>query len=536
MMHNRQFLLNQGPSRQESESLSLTTGAARDWWFPPTLLSLGLVAVFALYWHTAASMVVIWTRSETFAHGYLIVPISAWLIWRKRHHLAAVLPVPNFWGLLPLALLSVSWPLAQFLSVQVLQQLIFVAMIPTLVFTLFGWEITKRLLFPLGFLFLAVPMGEDMIPPMMEFTALFIVKGLQLSGVPVYSEGLYFTIPSGSWSVVEGCSGVRYLIASITLGFLYAYLTYHSFWRRVAFVALAALFPIIANGLRGYMIVMIAYVSDNALATGVDHLIYGWVFFGFVMLLLFWLGSFWRESEPDEPKAMALSGDIRTHPRRPMVAAVAAAILVMGLWPARAYVLSPDANRPVAALDLDVPRAITPWHATDEPISDWKPMYQGMDAEVHQVYTRDSESVGVFLEYYGGAQQQGAELVNTRNMLIVQKHPLWSQVWREKTRIRLDGRPQEIIQSKMHSVKRKLLIWHWYWIADTHTENDYIAKLLQAKSWLLGNPPDGAAIIVYTPYDGRLEPARERLQAFVDQMLGSIVESLSQAKPLATSG
>src|SRR5690606_24456170 len=104
-------------------------------------------------------------------------------------------------------------------------------------------------------------------------------------------------IPSGDWSVVEGCSGLRYLIASITLGCLYAYLTYRSQVRRLVFVAVALIFPVIANGLRAYMIVMIAHLSDMKLALGVDHFIYGWVFFGLVMLLMFWIGSFWSESQ-----------------------------------------------------------------------------------------------------------------------------------------------------------------------------------------------------------------------------------------------
>ena len=54
--------------------------------------------------------------------------------------------------------------------------------------------------------------------------------------------------------------------------------------------------PIVANWLRAYMIVMIGHLSNNKLAVGVDHIIYGWVFFGLVMLLLFWVGSFWQES------------------------------------------------------------------------------------------------------------------------------------------------------------------------------------------------------------------------------------------------
>ena len=79
---------------------------------------------------------------------------------------------------------------------------------------------------------------------------------IRRTGIPVYREGLYFMLPSGNWSVVEACSGVRYIIASITLGVLYAYLTYRSAWRRVLFVLVSALVPVLANTGRAYIIVM----------------------------------------------------------------------------------------------------------------------------------------------------------------------------------------------------------------------------------------------------------------------------------------
>ena len=53
--------------------------------------------------------------------------------------------------------------------------------------------------------------------------------------------------------------------------------------------------PIVANWLRAYMIVMIGHLSDNKFAVGVDHLIYGWLFFGVVILLMYGVGSLWRE-------------------------------------------------------------------------------------------------------------------------------------------------------------------------------------------------------------------------------------------------
>jgi exosortase A len=274
---------------------------------PGTLTAGVLLILVGMFWPTFYSMVEIWERSETFTHGYLIFPISAWLIWRQRAELAQVQPRPDLRGLILLAAAGAGWLLADAGSVNVVAQYAFIAMLIAMVWTLLGRAFVWAAFFPLMFLFFAVPVGEFLIQPLMGVTADFTVAMLRLTGIPVYREGLFFSIPSGDWSVVEGCSGLRYLIASVTLGVLYAYLTYRSWKRRLLFSLAAIIVPIFANSGRAYMIVMIAHLSDMKHALGVDHYIYGWVFFGIVMLLLFWIGSFWRED--DQPRA-----------RRPVVA------------------------------------------------------------------------------------------------------------------------------------------------------------------------------------------------------------------------
>src|SRR5438046_7958381 len=136
----------------------------------------------------------------------------------------------------------------------VIKQLALVATIWATVIAILGREVAKAIMFPLGFLVLGVPMGEALIPPLMDWTADFTVKALQISGIPVFREGLFFTIPSGNWSVVEGCSGVRYLIASFTVGVLFAYLSYRRPWKRVLFAALSVIVPILADGFLAYLI------------------------------------------------------------------------------------------------------------------------------------------------------------------------------------------------------------------------------------------------------------------------------------------
>src|SRR5262245_6387476 len=161
-----------------------------------------------------------------------------------------------------------------------------------------GLPITERLLFPLAFAFFAIPAGEILVPRMIDWTADFTITALRLSGVAVYREGNSFVIPSGRWSVVEACSGIRYLIASFMGGTLFAYLTYRSIRRRALFIAASILLPIVANWLRAYLIVLLGHLADNRVAAGVDHLVYGWVLFGVIIILLFWAGSHWREVVP----------------------------------------------------------------------------------------------------------------------------------------------------------------------------------------------------------------------------------------------
>jgi len=206
-----------------------------------------VAAIMLLYRETGLAMIGIWSRSDTFAHAFLVPPISIWLIWRQREQLAALTPRAQPWMLAGLLVMAFAWLAADLVAVNAAAQFALVAMIVLAVPAVLGFEVALAILFPLLFLFFAVPFGEFLLPVLMEATADFTVEALSLTGIPVYREGLQFIIPSGSWSVVEACSGVRYLIASLMVGTLFAYLNYRSTKRRVVFIAVAAVVPVLAN-------------------------------------------------------------------------------------------------------------------------------------------------------------------------------------------------------------------------------------------------------------------------------------------------
>ena len=83
-----------------------------------------------LYHDTLWSMVQIWWRSETFAHGFLIFPISIYLIWDKRSRFFTTEKKPDGLFAVGLVVLVVVWALAKAVDVAVIQQLMVVLMLP----------------------------------------------------------------------------------------------------------------------------------------------------------------------------------------------------------------------------------------------------------------------------------------------------------------------------------------------------------------------------------------------------------------------
>lgn len=498
-------------------------------WLLPGGLTLGaLLMLTALFWPTFYSMAEVWERSETFAHGYLIFPITAWLIWRRRDMLAQIQPRPDWRGLLLLTLAGAGWLLADAGSVNVVAQYAFIAMLIATVWALLGWTFVWATFFPLMFLFFAVPVGEFLIQPLMGVTADFTVAMLQATGIPVFREGMFFSIPSGDWSVVEGCSGLRYLIASVTLGVLYAYLTYRSWKRRLLFSIAAIVVPVFANSGRAYMIVMIAHLSDMKLALGVDHYIYGWVFFGLVMLLLFWIGSIWREDDQPEPERGLPTGVARdTAPARPLLPVAVAVLVVAGVWPAYAAWLN---NRPLPVLPTLQVEAQAGWQPA-EAFTTWVPHWIGADRQMRQSYTQAGRHVLLELNDYL-TQRQDAELINSQNFMIQQKDQEWANVGEALVSVTIGGQSRQVRQAKLRgSNGQRLLAWQWNVINQRPTVNDQLAKLVLAVDRVRLARDDGLSVLIATPYDDAgIDAAVDALARFAGDMEPAIGRALVQAK------
>ncbi len=498
------------------------------WLVASALFLAGLAALVGLFWETAASAVRTWTSSDSYNYCFLVIPICAYLVWRRREVFTRLAPRPSLWGIAAAALMAVVWKLGEVSALLVIQQLALIGMTQALFLAVMGPRVTRALAFPLLYLYFAVPFGSFLIAPLQETTAHIIVRLLQISGVPVYLDGLLIHIPAGSFHIAEACAGARFLFTSVAIGVLAADLFYSRWDRRILFIILSALVPIVANGLRAFGIVMVAHLDSFEFAREVDHVTFGLVFLGLVMAILLALGMAFREKgralagRPAGAFAAPSSGD-PSYPRYVASGIAAFAVIagVSGLW--RVEAPPSDFARPA---ELSAPGIDDPWTSFDNRSRDWRPSFMGADIELVQSYTDGERIVDLYLAYYA-YQRQGAEVVNQQNSLA--GGAPWSWAQGPKVDAVLDGGPAKFASAQLASPTARRVVWYWYWVDGKFTPSPVIAKLRQTKVALFGGSHPAAVIAVSSRVPDAEPLATKTLQEFLKRIepLSGFLERLA---------
>jgi len=317
-------------------------------WGPALVaLALGLAAWAALFSTEITAAVRVWNTSTAYNHCWLVAPIAGWLFWQRRERLAYLAPIPA-----PLfALLAIpgtlAWFAAERLGVMEGRQLAAFGLAQVLVLAILGWRFALAFAGPLAYLVFLVPFGGFAVGPLQHITAWLIDWGLTLVGITHFVDGLMIETPVGLFHVAEACAGLRFIIASLAFGALYALVIFRSPWRRLIVMVLAVAVPVIANGIRAGGIIVLAEHLGSAEAAAADHIIYGWGFFSAVILLLILAGLPFREDST--PLAMPR----HPAPRRPgqasparLAAALVPAVALTAAGPAAAMSLTYQGGAP----------------------------------------------------------------------------------------------------------------------------------------------------------------------------------------------
>jgi exosortase A len=474
-----------------------------DWGPAAGLFILSLLVVLGVYRSTAISLGTLWTESSDFSHGWLILPIFVWLIWNNRAGWIDSKPQASMLGLCVAILAGLIWFLGDLARVSVVRQLGLVTFIPALCLLIFGFDFIRNNLFAFCFVFFAVPAGEALNPILMRYTADATVWALHKSGIPVYREGLHFILPTGSWSVVDACSGLRYLISSLILGLLFAYLNYRSLKKKIVFMVSCLVLAIVANWVRAYSVVMVGHLTHMKYGTGDDHVWYGWVFFGVMMMAIFWIGvkfGDFKESTKLTSQASTVDALKVDAPRTTSYLSAKSAltvglgviaIIVWSSLPSRLRDFQPIPNFAPEVFKLS---AVAPSSAFP-----FKPDFPGALSEVTGTGTRGSS---LQVSYFA-RQDINPELFQSGNRLVSDSHPtarIISESVRQTEGLTATGSLRE------YSVlinNERWLVWHWFVVGEHGAANAYLAKALRSVSMSLGRG-DHSALLVVAQRDNRV--------------------------------
>lgn len=442
------------------------------------LLCLSLLFWGGLFYSSIASTVAIWYRSETFAHGFIILPICIYLIKEKWATLNQAEIRPNMWTVLLIIPVLILWIFGSLAQLLVIEQAAAFLMLPMIIWCVMGNQVAKVLFFTLAFWMFSVPVGEFLIPQLQELTADITVWLLQITGIPVYRDGLYLMVPGGLFEVAVACSGIRYLIASFTLGSLFAYLNYTSLKKRSIFILFSLFLPLLANGIRAYGIVMIAHLSDMKYATGADHLVYGWIFFAFVIFIMFAVGSIWSDSVEKQATDGANAQQKSVAVATILKVSFAALLLIAAAIGYKSVMQNQVLGKQVNLSEL---------YGVSEPISDqsWLPTFKNPSS----MQSGHTDGLDVFIAYYQ-TNKQNSEMINSTNWEYNKTY--WTIVSRE------DLNNTSLLEINNTAGTRRLL---GYTFVNAHliSSSKLKVKLSQSIQAFIGQAQSGVFIAVSKP-------------------------------------
>lgn len=269
---------------------------------PPALL-LAIAGFAALFFDVARTLVADWSTDDNYSHGFLVVPVAAWIAWERRDALAAAPVRPNTLGLVLVVGSLLVLGAGVLGAERFLTRLAMVGVLTGVVLFVWGVAHLRLLAFPLAFLLLMIPLPailfNQIALPLQLLASQVGEAGLRLAGVPVLREGNVMVLARTTLEVAEACSGIRSLVSLLTLGIVYGYFMDSRTWVRWLLALATVPIAVATNGLRVAGTGIAAHHYGPEAAEGFLHTFSGWLVFVSALALLFALREVVSRLSPD---------------------------------------------------------------------------------------------------------------------------------------------------------------------------------------------------------------------------------------------
>lgn len=488
-------------------------------------IALNFVVIGYFYQETLTHLISLWNDSDKdYGHGYLVLLISLYLVYSKKA-LLSELPVRFSWlGVIFTVLVSFAWSMSVIGSVTVFQGLGLVLLIAGLVWASMGFVYLRHLMLPILYLLFAIPIWSFLLVPLQNLTADVVYPLVRYFGIPALRDEYSIILPSGTLTIEQACSGLRYLIAALTLAVLYGYLNYSTLRARIYVFVIAAVAAVFANILRVFLLIKVAYDTEMQHPWIKDgHGTMGWVLFGGVMFALLAIDVVVHKvrsgrevslpSRSQESSSPALSATSEERQRYNLGGILqlscVPAILLVGPWLVHQY--ETLLVSPIMPEQITISTPVG-WASNEGGSLTWQPRYSGAVSR-----TLDYANEEALVRFYLGAynhQVQGNELINESNK--VEGTEGWHRISSKNRSFSHGGKP--FIETMVGNQSgERLLVWYRYNVATFDVTSGYLAKLAQVVGFFSGN--NSAVVFAYaTPVLNDVDTARETLSSFTEAM------------------
>ena len=444
------------------------------------------LAILAIFHADAADMAGIWWHSSTFTHCLLMVPMIGWLVSQRTALLKPLMPVWWWPALIWMAGAAFVWLVGEAAGVGLFRQLGLVLMLQGAVAVTLGEKLVRGLLFPLGYALLLVPFGEELVPLLQTLTAKISIVLLHLSGIPAEIEGVFITTRAGFFEVAEACSGVNFLIAMLAYSVFAAHLCFRSWTRRIVFVSAALATTVLANALRAYGTMVAAEIWGIERAGGIDHVFYGWIFFGLVILLVMLVARRWFDRPANDVAVNVTGLDGTPRSTGPAKAVLPAALALPLLFAAWGWLIGGRSASLPQTMAIAIPAG---WAAASSEQMAWMPRFDGADQRLVRHFA-DAKGRRVTVAIGGYVRQAEGREVVAFGQGAVDPDSKWA--W-SAALDPVDGAKSDRL---LHPGPVLRDAATWYVVDGRATGSPRAAKLAGLKARLLGGDPRALSLIV----------------------------------------
>lgn len=467
-----------------------------------------LLSLLLLISPTLADIFNRWTKlDESYSHGFLMLAVSVWLIFRActRNSLQ-----PGFYPLwlVPFVLALAAYGLGDILRFGALRQLTVVPLLLGLLAIFLGWKQVRVFIVPVGVLIFTIPFWDYLSWTLQLITVEINRLLLGLFDIDFEVEGVYvYLIGVGAFEVANGCSGLRYLLVGQSLALLYGELNFRRLQSRVVFFLTAVLFSLVANWIRVFVIIYMGHETNMQSSLIDDHDSFGWWVFAGTLVPLFYIGYRMERAQDAADAAATVKGAVTAPSDSTGKPAGAAnpwyACLAVAALPLTLLLVLPSGAGQVKAepdalqIELDGDRYT---RLFDGRLSGWRPQVRNPDF-VYQQTLADRQAISeqgglrqkLFVGVYGYEQQrQGAELIQYANRVYLKDQ------WIAKEFFRVSSPMGESLQGmtlRSTAGREEIHLAYTYYVGSVWETDDLRAKLLQVTNML--GPRADASLIVF---------------------------------------